>query len=502
MKKTILFLIIMMVSMPAFCQYYKIGDLVTNPDGSQGIVFHLTPDGTSGYMIALHDASTGCTWGPTRDVPGLENVLFEDNYDYAALYAKSDGFNNTRILRETANANTFPAAWSVDFDNGWFLPSSLQLSMIFGALPLIEQPLAAAGGTTLDNDSYYWSSSEMDNVEAFCLDFGVNYNCGDRKAHEKTNMYRVRAIRNLDFASLPIIGQLMAPPALCGEGQLALLEPNVSFADAYGWEIDSDPLFSHPVAYEGQTMGTINNGWFLRFWASNEEGTTYSNVVKISAYPTFDEHIYATFCHDYQWGGVTYTEAGDYTRELVSSMGCDSIVTLHLALEQAEASEIQGEQYIFIEHTGDYTYSIDSVNEALGYEWSIDNSRWSLTTSPNSPVCTVHVGSVGNATLTIRVYTLCGMIERKIFINHSLQPDVVVYPNPTPTTAYLQLVGMEGETKIVICDAIGKIITSFSTIANITGSKVDLPLSNYAIGTYLIYVNNHHHEVVRKVVKE
>ena len=489
--------------MPAFCQNYKIGDLVTNPDGSQGIVFHLTPDGTAGFMVALHDASTSCAWGPERDVPSLENVLFEDNYDYMALYAKSDGYNNTRILRETANANIFPAAWSVDFDNGWFLPSSLQLSMVFGSLALIEQPIAAAGGTTLDNDSYYWSSSEYSDTEAYCLDFGVNYNCGDRKGgHNKANRYRVRAIRTLDFAPLPIIGQLMTPPALCGEGQLALMEPDFSFADTYGWQMDSIASFPNPIAYEGQVMDASNDGWFLRFWASNEEGITYSNMVRISVSPIYDIHFDATTCHGYEWGGTTYTEPGDYTRTLTSVMGCDSIVTLHLSLEGVSLSEIQGEQYIYIEQNGDFTYSIDSVSDAYGYEWSIDNPRWTLTTSPDSPQCVVHVNSAGSATLTVRVYTECGFDERKIYINHALQPDVVVYPNPTPGMAYLQLVGMEGETQIVLCDALGKILACFSTTTTVAGSKVDLPLGNYACGTYLVRVTNRYREIVKKVVKE
>ena len=354
----------------------------------------------------------------------------------------------------------------------------------------------------MDNDSYYWSSSEMSGTYAFCLDFGYNYNCGDRRAHEKSTHHRVRAIRNLDFAPLPVIGQLMTPPALCGEGQLALLEPSLSFADAYGWEMGSDSLFSNPVAYEGQMMDASNDGWFLRFWASNEDGIVYSNAVRISIYPTYDVYFDVTTCHDYEWGGTTYTEPGDYTRELASAMGCDSIVTLHLSHFETALTEIQGERYIHIDTDGDFSYSIDSVSDAYGYEWSIDNPNWTLTTSPDSPSCMVHVDIPGYATLTVRVYTECDVAEKKIYINHSLMPDVTVYPNPTPSMAYLQLVGMEGETAIVLCDALGKILACFSTTTTIAGSKVDLSLGNYACGTYLVRVTNRYHEIVKKVVKE
>ena len=38
-------------------QEYHLGQVITNPDGSKGVVFYLSPDGTSGWMVALHDAA-------------------------------------------------------------------------------------------------------------------------------------------------------------------------------------------------------------------------------------------------------------------------------------------------------------------------------------------------------------------------------------------------------------------------------------------------------------
>ena len=60
MKKTILLLLfaltLSVVSMNA--QEYYLGQMIENPDGSRGVVFYLNEDGTNGWMVALHDAST------------------------------------------------------------------------------------------------------------------------------------------------------------------------------------------------------------------------------------------------------------------------------------------------------------------------------------------------------------------------------------------------------------------------------------------------------------
>jgi hypothetical protein len=62
MKKTILLLLfaltLSVVSMNAQESYS--GQMIENPDGSRGVVFYLNEDGTNGWMVALHDASTYC----------------------------------------------------------------------------------------------------------------------------------------------------------------------------------------------------------------------------------------------------------------------------------------------------------------------------------------------------------------------------------------------------------------------------------------------------------
>lgn len=44
------------------------GSVITNPDGSMGVVFYTNPTGTGGTMVALDDASDGCAWGNEEDI--------------------------------------------------------------------------------------------------------------------------------------------------------------------------------------------------------------------------------------------------------------------------------------------------------------------------------------------------------------------------------------------------------------------------------------------------
>ena len=179
---------------------YHIGDLITNNDGSQGILFYLTPDQSDGWMVALNDASTSVPWG-NGDVPGLDNQTC--SAPYGSLLDETDGFANTGILRgHQSGMNT--AANVVDYENGWYLPTAGQLSKLYGSLSFVENPLLTYG-TTLAH-AEYWSSSEANENEAFTLSCtpSGNVRSGHFIRHNKSSNYRVRGVRNLSFSNPPL----------------------------------------------------------------------------------------------------------------------------------------------------------------------------------------------------------------------------------------------------------------------------------------------------------
>ena len=125
-------------------QNYRIGDVYTAPDGSKGVVYYLFPDGSGGWVVALNDASTNCSWGDRHDdVPLLANQNTSLNIQFLKDTA---GYAHTQILRNYQNNSNF-AAGVVDFEHGWVLPSPAQLNMLFAQLPFISSAITAAGGT-------------------------------------------------------------------------------------------------------------------------------------------------------------------------------------------------------------------------------------------------------------------------------------------------------------------------------------------------------------------
>ena len=180
---------------------YHIGDIITNDDGSQGILFYVSPDQTEGWMVALNDASTSIPWG-NGDVPGLVNQTYAS--PFGMLLNETDGYDNTGIIKDYQNGmNT--AANVVDYENGWYLPSAGQLSKLFGALPFIENKLHAYGSILEQSD--YWSSSEANANEAFAVSFrpSGNVRAGGFIRSDKGQNYHVRAVRNINLfnPSLP-----------------------------------------------------------------------------------------------------------------------------------------------------------------------------------------------------------------------------------------------------------------------------------------------------------
>ena len=175
---------------------YHIGDVITNDDGSRGILFYISPDQTDGWMVALNDASTFIPWGSNIDIPGLVNQTCSQ--PFGALLDETNGFANTGSIIDHQSGMT-TAANSVNYQQGWYLPTAGQLLKLFGSLAFIEDKLQTLGSTLAED--YYWSSSEANASQAFALSCApmANVRAGHCIRTGKSNHYRVRAVRNINF---------------------------------------------------------------------------------------------------------------------------------------------------------------------------------------------------------------------------------------------------------------------------------------------------------------
>ncbi len=153
-----------------WAQSHKIGDLITFPDGSQGVVFYVNPnDSRKGYAAALEDLSG--TYAYLRSnvtIEALEGIFgfgytpnapFYKVYGEGAEWGQCDyihsAYSDNRILRSMGS----PAALAVDYEHGWYVPEIAQMHMLIGASLFIP---SSTGFTPLA-DANYWPCTKAHN---------------------------------------------------------------------------------------------------------------------------------------------------------------------------------------------------------------------------------------------------------------------------------------------------------------------------------------------------
>ncbi|MCR5645278.1 MAG: hypothetical protein K6F96_02640 [Bacteroidales bacterium] len=186
---------------------------------AKGIVFYVDASGQHGWAVDKNITpcrvsndlnNTVVKWSSNTyssnvkgDVPGLHNYN-----QWKDAVKDFDGYSNTRIIREythvtTNDSATFPAAWSVDFDNGWYLPAAGQLNVLFGEILLVNASLALSGvgGTQISTAGDLWSSTEFlspDYTYTRALKIQLNGNSGTGRVihEEKKQKKTLRAVIN------------------------------------------------------------------------------------------------------------------------------------------------------------------------------------------------------------------------------------------------------------------------------------------------------------------
>ena len=172
---------------------YQIGDLITNEDGSKGIVYYLSPDGLSGEMIALHDLPGVYSWSVVNDdIVDLENVG-DDSYHGMCLdaIASLDGKQSTEIIRKAGTESEYPAAYSMQDMKDWYLPTAGQMNRIFAHSRIIDEVAINNGGDEISYENY-WTSNELNFFQSWYFSMVYGYSDAEIKDEE----FLVRPVRN------------------------------------------------------------------------------------------------------------------------------------------------------------------------------------------------------------------------------------------------------------------------------------------------------------------
>ena len=153
-----------------------------------GVVFYVDTSGAHGWAVHLHDQGTSVRWRGNANYVDIPTLV---NYDASNM--DIDGYANTEVLRGLGDASLYPAAWAVDFPNGWYLPAISQLRLLFGELKTINSTLEILNGTPFPMNSYfrYWSSTEKNVTHAMEVT-----ESGDAIPDGKYTLHYVRSVRD------------------------------------------------------------------------------------------------------------------------------------------------------------------------------------------------------------------------------------------------------------------------------------------------------------------
>ncbi|MBQ0016839.1 MAG: hypothetical protein KBT04_07645 [Bacteroidales bacterium] len=179
------------------------GQLLVNKDGTKGVVYYIDPDAQYGLMVALEDATNGvaCAWEKTATDRSGANTGASTNYSTYFATAVMDGMKLTSYMDNTSGYARNKVVTQLNAD--WFVPSAAQLSLLYAAMPEVEEAILAAGGSAMLN-APYWSSTEYSKDNALVRNFNreiATANIYDNRAKTAANAH-VRAIRRFGFGEV------------------------------------------------------------------------------------------------------------------------------------------------------------------------------------------------------------------------------------------------------------------------------------------------------------
>lgn len=359
-KLLVMFLLTLCCNMATLMAQHQIGDVISNAnDGTVGVVFWVAPDGSGGWMVAINDEPSTVRWSAN----GRPSVVTEiaapatDTWDnWNAITIDEDGYANTQALRNAGSATDYPAAYAVDFDHGWYLPTAGQLSKLYAVQGIISTALANNGGSELNSTGNYWSSTPVDASNAWTL----ASNSGRYVAQGKVTSKRVRAVRN--FISETIIydttlnyswntGETTPTITVAPEtttqytvtaessmGCRATASQQIYVASTdpqYLWDTICAGDAYNANGYQIPAVDNVNPGdsLIMRYMSAGTcTANIYLNLHK--KYLPAPSSVDVTLCPHghYIHNGIEYSSTGQYTQVLQGVNGCDSIVTINVTI--------------------------------------------------------------------------------------------------------------------------------------------------------------------------
>ena len=196
--------------------------------------------------------------------------------------------------------------------------------------------------------------------------------------------------------------------------------------------------------------------------------------------------FYYSFRNNFIIGNNSYTSSGLYTDTLSSILGCDSIITTNLLVEELTVSIDNNNNTLFI--------NILNLDPPYNLLWNTNETTDSIIPISNGLYWCIVTDSNG-CTDSVTYF-----VEFASGIDYNTQK-FDIYPNPTNNNVYIKVNQLHmGEIRIF--NSLGKIIFSSNLSNYQVNDIVTVDLSKYSKGIYIANISTDRFVVNKKIVLE
>jgi len=190
-----------------------------------------------------------------------------------------------------------------------------------------------------------------------------------------------------------------------------------------------------------------------------------------------------------QIGNNIYNQNGIYTDTLISSIGCDSILTTQVSLS-------------YFDLLIDYNTISLNVNTSGGsapfiFIWNTNETTQSIIPQMNGMYWCIATDVNGCQSDTVFYY-----IEPINATDEQMGGGIKIYPNPTTGLVYIDINSIHKNTQLFIYTILGEIIFAKTFAKSEDDIKLELDISSFSKGVYLIEIQAESRVLNHKLILE